>query len=207
MTISADDFKVYLNPENVRFDSLDHVKVIKHVPGDHTSSIAIRSERDFHTQITIEFSLKFEHHKYEPKETVFQKEFFIEHHPKEKSRHSKPHVQIHIHGADSENKVGKVWINLELDGDGQYKTCIKGFFNVLDEIINRCKEGLDIELLNKELVQSLTSERELLLSKIKESLRNRSIEYKPPKGKTIILTPSNIARLLGKDKTLLPLFE
>jgi hypothetical protein len=207
MIITADDFKKYLNENNITLDTPNNLIVKKEIPNDHSSLIHIQSEQDYNEYITIEFSLKFQHHEFEPEGRVFQREFAIEHHPENKSTHTKPHLQFYIHGTNDDNKVGDLWLTLELENDDEYESCIKGFLTMLDDIADICKEGLDEELLNTRLLETLTAEKQLLLAKIKNSLLNNKLEYTNSEGVKMIITPENIPKITARDNTLIPFFK
>ena len=204
--IKAEDFKEFLNPLQIKRDGPDAVFVEVNVPNEYTSSILIQSKRDYIERITIEFSVKFSHHEHE-EEGMFQREFSIEHHPPERSRHDKPHLQFHIHGLNPEQKVGKIWLTLDLESDEEYEKCIEGFFYVLEEIAEICRDDLDDKLLNKPEIYKLTKQKELLLSKIQESLKTKGIEYEFPDGTEEKIYQDNIEKITSQDKTLIPLLE
>ena len=202
MIINAQDFKEYLNKNNLKRDTLNAVLVKKQFSDDSNSSILITNEPDYREQINIEFSMRFEHHEYQ-KETVFQRDFAIEHHPPEKSEHTDPHLQIKIHGNDSNDKVGKLWLTLTLKDDEEYERCIKGFICVLDEITHICKKNLDKELLDLSEIKKIQPEKEFLMNKVKESLEANGIKYKPSEGKKYVISGKNISKILKQDKTLI----
>lgn len=203
MTITAQNFKKFLNEHNITVNEPTAIVVSK-ATSDHRSSITITNSSDVVEEITIEFSLRFEHHEFQ-EETIFQRDFAIEHHPEDKSRHAKPHLQIKIHGSQSHNKVGQLWLTLELEYDEEYERCIKGFICVLENIADICKEDLDKELLNLEEVKKIRPEEDFLLEKAKTSLEKNGIEYKDADGNKLIVTSENIAEIIQKDPTLKPL--
>lgn len=207
MIINAEDFKEYLNDENIVIDEQTTILVEKDFLDKTKSSILITNKPDYREQINIEFTMRFAHHKYQ-EEKIFQRDFAIEHHPPDKSRHNKPHLQIKIHGPENEDKVGKLWLTLILredDDDKEYEKCIKGFMYALDEIADICKDGLDEELLNTEKIEELKPEKEFLMNKIKESLETKGIEFQSPEGETYFVTGEKTSKLIAQDKTLKPL--
>jgi small nuclear ribonucleoprotein (snRNP)-like protein len=164
------------------------------------------TEYHYKEQYTIRFTLKFEHKKYGLTGQIFQKEFIIEHHSEEKG-HKGPHLQLHIHGPAPEEKVGEIWITLQLKNEKEYIGCIKGFLHTLKTVINKCEPGLEEEILNIKEIETLITERQLLLTKIFESLNTKGIEYQPSNKNKIHLTPKNITKILEKDITLIPFFK
>ena len=120
MIINAEDFKKYLNKENIKRDEQTAILVEKRFSKKSKSSILITNEPDYRKQINIEFTMRFKHHEYQ-KESIFQRDFAIEHHPPNKSRHDKPHLQIKVHGPKNEDKIGKLWLTLMLKEDNENK--------------------------------------------------------------------------------------
>lgn len=205
--IKADDFKEFLNPSQIKEERPDLVLAEKIVPEEYTSSILIKSKRDHNELITIAFTLKFLHREHQEEGDIFQREFSIEHHEADKSRHDTPHLQFHIHGANPDQKIGKLWLTLDLENDEEYEQCIEGFFYVLEDIAHACREELDDDLLNKTEIHKLTAQRTLLSEKIQETLITRGIEYEFPNGSTETIYLEGIERITSQDKTLIPLLE
>ncbi|MBU1199151.1 MAG: hypothetical protein KKF46_06715 [Nanoarchaeota archaeon] len=205
--INADDFKEYLNPKNMKPGSPDTVFVEVSVPDEYTSSILVRSQQDYDERVTIDFTVKFKHHEHQEEGKIFQREISIEHHQEDKSQHDKPHVQFHIHGANPDQKVGHLWLMLDLDDADQYEKCIEGFFPVLKDIVHICREDLDEALLNKEEIDKLGSQRQLLLEKIQKSLQTRGIEYEFPGGHKEQIFFKDIDKITSQDRTLIPLLN
>ena len=205
MKLDTNFLNKYFNEENTVFVSGTTTTSFN---GDDFSAILLmRSEHDRVNDYTIEFVLKFEHKKYGEVGSILQKEFKIEHHTDDKSKHIKPHVQLHIHGPLVDNKIGEMWINLDLKDETEYLKCIEGFFYLLEEVINLCEDGIAGNILNIEEVKKLDVEKKILLDKINHSLQNNEIEYKDPNGKTTILNPRRMRRIVDKDNTLLPFFS
>lgn len=201
--IDINQFKKYL--KNITIDTED-AAVVTIEKENYRATILMESRLDYKERVTVEFSIKFEYKK-EYKEKIFQREFKIEHHPEDKSTHTKPHVQIYGHGPIKENKVGELWITLPLETEEDYTKCIEGFLNILQRMISLCEKGLESDMLNIELLQNLEKQREFLLEKINESLRNELIEFKDIEGRRLIIDPKRLPRLLEQDKMLLPLFS
>ena len=109
-------FKKYL--KNITIDTEDTAVVIIEKE-NYKAIILMESRLDYKERIAIEFSIKFEYKK-EHKEKIFQREFKIEHHPEEKSTHTRPHVQIYGHGPIKEDKVGELWITLPIEKEEDY---------------------------------------------------------------------------------------
>ncbi|MDP2749343.1 MAG: hypothetical protein Q8O89_00750 [Nanoarchaeota archaeon] len=174
---------------------------------DFTAFLIMKTEQDYKQNFTIEFLLKFEHKKRDEKDEIFQREFKIEHHPKEKSRHTEPHVQLYIHGPGKSDKVGELWITLPLETEEEYSDCIKGFFYILEEIIGKCERNLEKQMLNLTEIKKLAEQKKFLKSKIALSLKSKGIEYQNPDGEKIILSPKNVNEILSKDQSLLSFFE
>ncbi len=209
MIINAEDFKKYLNEDNLKIDEPQQLLVETKFSNRSKSSILITNDADYREQINIEFIMKFKHHQYQD-ENVFQRDFSIEHHPLGKSDHDKPHLQIKIHGPAKEDKIGKIWLTLILnedDDDLEYEKCIKGFMCVLEEITEICKEGLDKELLDLKQIEELKPDKEFLMYKIKESLETDGIEFLSAEdgSKRNFVTGKDISDIIKLDKILKPL--
>lgn len=203
--VTASEYKEYLNPESIKQD--EENLVLAEVNSDEfNSSILITTENDYKELITIDLRVKFKHHD-KSDEGIFQREFSIEHHPENKSRHEKPHLQFHIHGFNPDQKIGKLWLTLDLDNDEEYESCIKGFFSVLEDIADSCNEQLDDKLLNKIEISKLSEQRTLLLSKVKSTLETKGIECHFSDGEKEIIFLRDIGKLTSKDKTLIPLLS
>lgn len=205
--VKADDFKEFLNPLHITRDSPDIVLVEKNTPKIHDSSILIRSERNHNELVTINFTVRFKHHEHQEGGNIFQREISIEHHPTEESRHDQPHLQFHIHGVNPGQKVGKLWLTLNLENDSEYERCIEGFFSVLADIAQNCRPALDDELLNKPEVKKLAKQRISLWQKTVDSLRTRGAEYEFPDGHRETIYIDDIKRITSQDRTLVPLLE
>ncbi|MBU0629192.1 MAG: hypothetical protein KKC75_08450 [Nanoarchaeota archaeon] len=200
--IDFNQFKKYL--KNITIDTEDTAVVIIEKP-NYRATILMESRLDYRERITVEFSIKFEY-KRQHKEKIFQREFKIEHHPEDKSTHTRPHVQIYGHGPVKKDKVGELWITLPIEKEEDYVKCIGGFLNILQDMITLCEEGLENDMLNISLLKELEKQKEFLLIKINESLKNELIEFKDPEGKKLIVNPKKLLRLLDQDRILLPLF-
>ena len=74
-------------------------------------------------------------------------------------------------------------------------------------MISLCEKGSEEDMLNIELIRNLKKQKEFLLIKINESLKNELIEFKDTKGKRLILNLGKLPKLLGQDKMLMPLFS
>ncbi|MFH1175053.1 MAG: hypothetical protein V1725_08035 [archaeon] len=202
--INLNEFIKYFNRKSLQEATQDAARITI-TRKDFTAILLMLSQQDYKQEYTIQFLLKFEHRKTK-EEGIFQREFSIEHHPTP-SKHSKPHVQVHIHGPDPTDKVGELWITLPLKKDAAYKTCIEGFFSILENIIRQCEPGLEEVMLDITEVQKLTQQKTFLHESIQESLRTKDILYQQPDGTKILLTPKNITGLLNKDQALLPFFQ
>ena len=203
--IDTNNYLEYLNENaTVSYGSGTAVVAVK---GDgYSGSLLMRTEQDTKNNVTLKFNLKYEYNEYPDGVMAFQREFMIEHHPGDKSVHVEPHVQICIHGPKADNKVGEIWITLELKNDEEYKSCIKGFFYVLEEVMKACKDGIEKELLNVNEVNKLKEQRTFLIGKIKDSLLTNGIELKSSKDEKITINANKLKQLLKKDQSLLPLF-
>lgn len=201
-SIDLNQFKKYL--KNITIDTEDTAVVVIEKE-DYKATILMESRLDYKERITIEFSIKFEYKK-EKKEKILQREFKIEHHPEDKSAHTKPHVQIYGHGPAKEEKVGELWITLPIEREADYVRCIEGFLNILPKMINLCEKGLEKDMLQTELLKALDEQRKFLTAKINESLKNELIEFKDADGRKIVVDPKRLKRLLEQDRILLPLF-
>lgn len=202
----AEDFAIYLNPESIKQNQPNIVLAKAQENENYKSTILIKSTQDYEEQITIEFSTRFEHHELSSDICIFQREFALEHHPEDISRHTKPHLQLRIHGSEEE-KVGKVWLTLELDSDDEYETCIKGFFCVLEKIAENCKKELGEELLDLDELKKLEDSKLFLLNKVKETLQTNGLEFESPDGKKEQIYFDKINKITSQDKSLLPLFN
>jgi hypothetical protein len=200
--IDVNQFKKYL--KNMIIDTENAAVSLVDLK-DFKAVILMESRMDYKERITVEFSIKFEY-KREKETKVFQREFKIEHHLPDKSIHSKPHVQIYGHGPNSMDKVGELWITLDIEDEGQYVACIEGFLNLLPRIIDLCEQGLADSLLNIELLENLKAKKDFLKLKINESLKSNLIQFKDVKGNKFIVDPKKLPTLLEKDKLLIPFF-
>src|SRR3989338_7299728 len=156
--IDLNQFKKYL--KGITIDTEDTAVVVIE-KNDYRATILMESRVDYKKRITLELSIKFEYKK-KQKEKIFQREFKIEHHPEEKSTHTKPHVQIYGHGPLHEDKVGELWITLPIETEEDYIRCIEGFLNILPEMINLCEKCLEKDMLNCGLLQNLKVQKEFL---------------------------------------------
>lgn len=205
--MNAEDFKEYLNENNIERSTPTRIFVKTEEQGKCKSSILIRNEANYREQINIEFAIKFQYTKYEEEEN-FQRMFTIEHHHEAKSTHTDPHLQIKIHGPKGNDKIGQLHIILNLNKDNEdeeYETCIRGFIYKLEEIISITKEGLDKELLNTIKIQELQYEKQFLMSKIEDSLKTKGITLKFPNKTQQTISKEQITQLMKQDKTLQPL--
>jgi hypothetical protein len=202
----AEDFVIYLNPESIQQSQPNIVLAKAEGDDDYKSTILIKSTQNYEEQITIEFSTRFEHHEFSPDSCIFQREFAIEHHPEDTSTHTKPHLQLRIHGSEEE-KVGKIWLTLELESDEEYETCIKGFFCILESIAENCRKELGEELLDLEELDKIEDSKQFLLNKIKETLQNNGLEFESPNGQKEQIYFDGINKITSQDKSLLPLFS
>jgi len=203
--IDMGNFITYLNQKHIVAKSTEITTVSASGTG-FTAFLIMKSKQDYRENFTVEFVLKFEYKKNKQEGAVLQKEFKIEHHPEEKSRHTDPHVQLYIHGPAEGDKLGEMWINLPLKEEKEYIKCIEGFFYVLEDVIKKCEIGLEKELLDVEEIKKLLEPKKFLIGMIKHSLENKGIEYQNPKGEKMILKPGKLDRLLEKDQSLLPFF-
>jgi hypothetical protein len=203
--IDTTQFREYFNQEYINIDTLEEIGVKVEDSDRNTSILVMKSKQDYDTHFTIKFKLSFEHKK-SKEGKVIQKEFSIEHHPANKI-HFNPHLQFRIHGPVPENKVGEMWITLDLDKDDDYVSCIKGFFFILEEVIKKCESGLEEKILDITEVRKLEKCKENLNLKVQFSLKNNKIEYVNPEGEKIYLNPKTLTPILEKDNTLLPFFS
>jgi hypothetical protein len=203
--IDIENFVKFFNQAKIQFRTNEVVTInISNI--DFSASLIMRSQHDYKENYTIEFVLKFDHKKHSREGYIFQREFTIEHHPEQKSSHTKPHVQLHIHGPSPKEKVGELWITLPLKTEKEYTACIEGFLLILKKVINICEPGLEKFMLNTREIEKLARQKDFLIQKITESLVANGIEYENPEGKKTFLSPQNINSIVTKDQTLLPFF-
>lgn len=202
--INPSDFRDYLNQENITEETPNILLVKKEVPAEYKSSILIKNELDYEELITLEFSVRFEHHEYN-ENSIFQRQFAIEHHSKN-STHTKPHIQIKIHG-DQEQKVGQLWLILELESEDEYEDYIKGFFSLLEDIMRYCRVDICKDLLDEEKISTLIQERDLIIGRIRNTLVKNGIKYEFPDGTTKQIYLDNIEEVTLQDPTLIPLLD
>lgn len=82
--IDIENFTAYLNQGHIVNKTIE-VTTVSASGKDFTAFLIMKAKQDYQENFTVEFVLKFEYKENNQKGAVLQKEFKIEHHPKEKS--------------------------------------------------------------------------------------------------------------------------
>lgn len=123
------------------------------------------SEEEYSLRITT---------RYEDPKTI-HRNWAIEHHMPP-AKHSFPHIQFKFHTEG----IGQFRLRIDIADQEEYSKVILGFIYQIKNILTdleRFREGVTKEMLVLELVNKLEPERDFLMQKVNESMKNYKLEF------------------------------
>ena len=136
-----------------------------------------------------------------------QRRFSLERHLDE--GHEGVHLQINYHLVDNDMRIGKLYITMEIFEDEELLHISEGFIYTLYEILCRIDPDLTEiaeEIFNTTLFSRIIGKKELLISKIYESLNHQRIMIRSiDRNESIVLEGKDFLQLVNKRSELVPL--
>ena len=123
--------------------------------------------------------------------------------------HEGVHIQINYHLVDNDLRIGRLYITMEIFEDEELLHISEGFIYTLYEIL--CKINPDLieiaeEIFNTALFSRIIGKKELLISKINESLNQQRIMIRSiDRNESVVLEGKDFLQLVDKRKELVPL--
>ena len=136
-----------------------------------------------------------------------QRRYSLERHSK--IGHEGVHIQINYHLVDNDMKVGRLYIVLDVMNDEELLHVAEGFVVILYEIlrgIDRSLKHAVEQIFNTAAVRRMRRRKELLLTKINESLQHQQIKIRSTEhDRIVVYKGKEFLELISERKELSPL--